>query len=337
MKRDRELKALREDTVGSIHRLLFPTDFSPRAAAAWPYAVSLAQGRHAQLHVVHIVTPPMICASPEAAVVTLPVIDDVLAEAHGVLEALAESARALGVDARTHTRVGEPGSGILACASDEGIDLIVMATTGRTGLAHVLMGSVAERVVRQAACPVLTVRHDPKVAPKRLTPDTLPRLAEILVPLDGSALAETALPGTLRIARRHGSAVRLLRVVHAHALGTVALEAAQVRGVQDAEAYLAALKRRLAAEGLTTGAAVRYGEAAPEILDDIRVNRPNLVAMSTHGRTGLLHLVLGSVAEQVLRASLVPVLLFPARALREALPGAPHAQAAQEEPSRSSR
>jgi nucleotide-binding universal stress UspA family protein len=322
----------REDSPSSAHRLLFPTDFSPRAAAAWPYAVSLARRRGAVLHVLHVVTPPVLGLSPEAAVVAAPVIDDVLAESQAILDALVEPARALKVTTRTHTRIGEPASGILACASEDDIDLIVMATTGRTGLAHVLMGSVAERVVRHAACPVLTVRHDAKAAPTHLAIDTLPHITEILVPLDGSPLAAAVLPGVISMATRHGAAVRLLRVVHAHALGVVRLAAAETRCLQAAEAYLGDIERRLAAEGLTTNAAVRYGEAVPEILDDIQVRRPNLVAMSTHGRTGLLHLVLGSVAEQVLRASPVPVLLFPARALHEALP-----EAAQEEPSRSTR
>ena len=314
----------REDSPSSGHRILFPTDFSPHAAAAWPYAVSLARRRGAALHVLHVVTPPVFGAGPEAAMVAGPMIDDVLAEAHGVLDALAETARALAVEVRTHTRVGDAASEITACATAEGIDQIVMATTGRTGVAHALMGSVAERVVRHAACPVLTVRHDPKVAPAPVTPDALPRIRQILVPLDGSPLAEAALPGIIGVATRQGASVRLLRVVHAHALRPVDLEAAQVRCVQGAEAYLASVEGRLRAAGLASTAAVRYGEAAAEILDDIHVNRPDLVAMSTHGRTGLLHLVLGSVAEQVLRASSVPVLLFPARAVHAGHPAAAH-------------
>ena len=305
----------REHPAGRVHRILFPTDFSPQAMAAWPVAVNLARGRGAALYLLHVVTPPVFGLSPEAGIIGQPVIDDVLAEAGSVLGALAAPAHALGVDTRPVTRVGEAAAGILACADEEGIDLIVMATTGRTGLVHALMGSVAERVVRQAVCPVLTVRHDPRVTPAPLTEAALPRLRQILVPLDGSPLTEAALPGIIRVATRYRAAVRLLQVVHAHALRPVDLEAAQVRCVQDAETYLADIERSLAAVGLSTVTAVRYGETLAEIADDIQVNRPDLVALATHGRTGLFHLVLGSVAEHVLRISPVPVLLFPVRAL----------------------
>jgi nucleotide-binding universal stress UspA family protein len=214
-------------------------------------------------------------------------VDDVLAEAQGVVEELAGSARALALTTRTHTSIGDAASEIVAYAADQRIDLIVMATTGRTGLAHVLLGSVAEWVVRHATCPVLTVRHDGAAAPAPLLPGALPQLRRILVPLDGSELAESVLPHLVTLASRHGAHVTLLRVTHAHALRESELVEAQVRVVQEAETYLAGVERRLVAEGVRTSPVVRYGEAAEEILDDIRSRRPDLVAMSTHGRTGL--------------------------------------------------
>jgi nucleotide-binding universal stress UspA family protein len=311
-----------EHLAQSVYRILFPTDFSLQAAAAWPHAVGLARVRGAELHLVHVFTPPVLGWIPEATIVASPVIDDM------GLNELAGGARSLGVATWVHTRVGDAASGILDCAAEEGIDVIVMGTTGRTGVAHVLMGSVAELVVRHAACPVLTVRHEPRVGPPLLT-GALPHVGQILVPLDGSPLTEAALSGVVRLAVRHGSTIRLLRVVQVHALRAVDLEAAQVRCIGAAEAYLAGIERRLAAEGLTTSNAVRYGETVPEILDDLQVNHPDLVAMSTHGRTGFLHLVLGSVAEQLLRASDAPVLLFPPCAVDAAWSAAAHSTALQ--------
>lgn len=149
-----------------------------------------------------------------------------------------------------------------------------------------------------------------------MAPGALPRLRRILVPLDSSELAEAVLPQIVQLAKRHGAELRLFRAAHAHALRDADLATAQLRVLQDAEAYLAGVAHRLAAEGVSASPAVRYGGTLEEILDDIWVNRPDLVAMSTHDRTGLTHLLPGSVAEQVLRASPVPVLLFPARALR---------------------
>jgi nucleotide-binding universal stress UspA family protein len=308
------------EAVGlAIRHMLFPTDFSEHAAAAWPYATGLAKEGGAVLHVLHVVVPPPIAASPNgSALVPANLADELLDQARASLEERARSARELGVEARTHATLGAASSEIVAYARDQRIGLIVMGTTGRTGLAHVLLGSVTERVVRQAPCPILAVRHS--ASPERTAPTAaaLPQLRRILVPLDGSPLAEAALPGVVALARRHGAEIVLLRVAHALALPGPNLVEAQVSVVQEAEAYLAEVLRRLGAEGVLASSAVRYGRTPEEILDDIRVRRPDLVAMSTHGRTGLTHLLLGSVAEQVLRASPVPVLLFPARALRAA-------------------
>ncbi len=306
--------------------VLFPTDFSEAALAAWPYATGLAKDGGAVLHVLHVVGPPPIAASPDGSALAPPgLVDDLLGQARASLEELAGAARSHGVEVRTQATVGGAASEIVAYARAQDLGLIVMGTTGRTGLAHVLMGSVTERVVRQAPCPVLAVRHDPATGPLRLTPGALPRARRILVPLDGSPLAEAALPGILALARRYGAELALLRVARATALPGPGLVDAQVTVVRDAEDYLAKVQQRLEGAGVAASAVVRYGGTPEEILDDIRVRRPDLVAMSTHGRTGLTHLLLGSVAERVLRASPVPVLLFPARALAVRPAGAPEA------------
>ena len=103
----------------------------------------------------------------------------------------------------------------------------------------------------------------------------------------------------------------LLRVADAHSV-----REAEVQGLHAAETYLAGVAHRLAAEEVSASPLVRCGDAAEEILDGIWDRHPDLVAMTSHGRTGLTHLLLGSIAEEVLRTSPVPVLLFPTRALR---------------------
>jgi len=144
--------------------------------------------------------------------------------------------------------------------------------------------------------------------------------ARILVPLDGSPLAEGILPEVAELASLHGAELMLLRVALAHTLPGVDATDAQVYAVEEAEGYLAEVERRLAPQGITVTRAVRYGRAAEEILDHAQVRRVDLIAMCTHGRTGILRLVLGSVAEAVLRASPVPVLL-----LRAMVPAPVHA------------
>jgi len=139
---------------------------------------------------------------------------------------------------------------------------------------------------------------------------------KIVVPLDGSPLAEAVLPQVTELAHALATEVLLLRVAVAHAFPAgdpISLAEEEVRVVREAEAYLAAVAGRLAREGVTAKTAVRYGQAAAEIIDHVAFEGADLVAMSTHGRSGLSRLVVGSVAEEVVRKVGVPVLLFRAQ------------------------
>ena len=134
-------------------------------------------------------------------------------------------------------------------------------------------------------------------------------LSRILVPLDGSPLAEVVFSQVIELATLRKAEIVLLRVALAHTiLGTDPVEA-QVRVVEEAQAYLAKIEARLVAQGLAVKSVVRYGHAADEILDQARTGGTELIAMSTHGRGGVRRWVLGSVAETVVRHSPVPVLL----------------------------
>jgi nucleotide-binding universal stress UspA family protein len=135
----------------------------------------------------------------------------------------------------------------------------------------------------------------------------------ILVPLDGSTVAEAILPQVTELATLHGAEVVLLRVALAHAFRGTDQTDAQVQAVQEAEAYLAGVVERLLASGIKAQSVVRYGHAAEEILDHAETGDVDLIAMSTHGRSGVRRWMLGSVAEKVLRAAPVPVLLVRAR------------------------
>ncbi len=252
-----------------IERVLFPTDISQHAAAAWPLATGLAREGRAELHVLHVLGggPPLTATTRVAGVLT---------QVQMCLGELASSARELGIRTRTHTTYGDPASEVVAYAREHGIGAIVMSTTGRTGLAHVLMGSVAEQVVRHADCPVVTVRDDAAFARSRAARGELPRLRRILVPLDGSRLAEALLPHIVRLAKRHGATLMLLRVADAHSV-----REAEVRGAHEAETYLAGVAHRLAAEGVSASPLVRCGGTAEEILDDIWDRHPDLVAMTS--------------------------------------------------------
>jgi len=143
----------------SIRRILFPTDFSEPAEYAWSYALTFAQQFGAEVHLLHVVAPPprlteayAVNYDPEK------VVGSLSAEANAALDRQVEAARSRGLVFRREVRVGVDFREIIDYAAKYDIDLIVMATHGRTGLAHVLLGSVAEKVIRKAPCPVVSVR-----------------------------------------------------------------------------------------------------------------------------------------------------------------------------------
>ena len=144
----------------NITRILVPRDFSPHAERAFGYATTLAQRFGATLGLVHVVEDPFVTGAWNAEVYVPNVaelLEGLIADAKQQLATLSHSATALGVTAETAVITGRPAHAIVEHAKEGGFDLIVMGTHGRTGLSHIVMGRVAERVVRNAPCPVLTV------------------------------------------------------------------------------------------------------------------------------------------------------------------------------------
>lgn len=139
----------------------------------------------------------------------------------------------------------------------------------------------------------------------------------ILVPLDGSLLAEGAIQTAAGLARESGAALLLLRAAEAHTLPGADPTDAQVAVVREAEEYLTAVAARLGEEGIKgVETSVWYGSPATAIIEAARLQKGDLIVMTTHGRSGLGRLILGSVAESVLRGTTTPILLLRA-------PGAP--------------
>jgi len=136
------------------------------------------------------------------------------------------------------------------------------------------------------------------------------KLDKILIPLDGSMLAEAALAPACDLAARDGATISLLRAAEAAPrLGADTVEA-QVTAVREAEEYLASVVRRLKEKGVTrVETHVWYGAAASSIVEAASMQQASLIVMSTHGRSGVGRLVLGSVAESVLRGTTTPILI----------------------------
>ena len=148
-----------------LKRILVPIDFSPCARHALQYALSFARQFGAQIVLVNVVEPMILPENLMLAVPELPEVGtNLVAAAQQRLDGLAETELPPEHRLPALVRVGRPYDEIVGVATEENIDLIVLSTHGYTGLKHVLMGSTAERVVRHATCPVLTVRALPAEA-----------------------------------------------------------------------------------------------------------------------------------------------------------------------------
>ncbi len=144
-----------------LQRILLPTDFSEFSAAARMYACAFADQFQAELHVLHVIQDlaPLV---PEPGAALAPPLDylrELELNAQAMLERALDAQWSVGKKIVKAVRQGPPFLEIIHYAQETNIDLIVIGTHGRSGLAHMLMGSVAEKVVRKAPCPVLTVRH----------------------------------------------------------------------------------------------------------------------------------------------------------------------------------
>lgn len=146
--------------MGRFRRILVPLDFSSHSDAALALAIELAREHGAEIHLVHAYELPTAVTMAYGVAIPQAVWDGVQEAALERLEAGRKKVEAEGVKATTHLATGPAADAILQAAETFGADLIVMGTRGLTGLKHVLLGSVAERTIRHAPCPVLTVKSD---------------------------------------------------------------------------------------------------------------------------------------------------------------------------------
>jgi nucleotide-binding universal stress UspA family protein len=285
-----------------ITRLLLATDCSNEAARAQEMAVFLAGTSHAELDILSVLeAPPGM--DPEYQVNQL-YLERLHKEVGKVVDRVVSEASSLGVKAKARVLQGIPVQQINEAAGELKSDLIVMGTRGRTGLAHVLLGSTAEGVVRGAPCPVLTVRS----AAKGSRP---PGIARILVPVDFSDCSLEAMEYTIQTAREFAASVTILHVIEPASYGldfTLVHAGDAQKTTQALEKRLGEFTALLKEQGIPARHVLRSGAPGQAILDGASAAEADLIVMGTHGRRGFSHLVSGSVAEAVLRQAPCPVL-----------------------------
>src|ERR687886_894781 len=278
-----------------FQQILVPLDGSELAERALPCAERLGLATGATLHLVHVVelAPPLTWPFAPAYVpggIHGDLVAQETQQATAYLDKMRERVAAGGVHVRTEQMVGYAAATLLDYERDAGIDLVVMCSHGRTGLARFALGSVAERLLHHGTAPVLLVRPfgDPV------------SLEHAVVPLDGSERAEKALQVVDQLARDVVHEVTLLRVI-----GTA-------EEAPDAERYLEEAAGRLTQQHLVWGRRVEQGDPAGTILNVAGTDK--LVVMVTRGRSGLARWALGSVADRVAHGGVAAVLLVRAGA-----------------------
>lgn len=286
--------------------ILVPTDGSAPAGVAAGHAVTLAAAFGGELHALSVVDDRAYRRAiggsevERAAENWRAAAEERAAEAARTLESLADEA---GVPCHAAVEHGAPAEAIRTYAATHGADLVTMGTHGRTGLDRLLLGSVTERVVRTSDVPVLTAHREPEET----------GYDRVLVPTDGSETATAAVGHALAVAERFGATVHALSVLDVGVLPGVHDAGGGLPGVTDrlrseseeaAEAVAAACRDR----GLDAVTAVVQGTPYRVIGRYAADEGIDLVAMGTHGRTGVGRYLVGSVAERVLRSSDAPVL-----------------------------
>jgi len=294
--------------MSRIPIILHPTDFSEPAGRALNLAGSLAHREGARLLVLHV-------ANTLTDAVNVLLDDPSPDRQRQRLEQLQLEVPSVPFESRL--AFGGAAAEILKTAQETGCDLIVMGTRGRKGLGRLLMGSVAEQVVRNALCPVVTVNSPSRepAAQAEVSSGTAAPIRTVLHPTDFSAPCAEAFRVACELAGDQTARLTVVHVAVPPPIGPIT-QPVPPPLPEDPRGRLEELLRlaQALAPGLQADYRVEKGDAAPRIVGAAQETRCDLIVMGTHGRTGLGRVLMGSVAEQVLRTAPCPVVTVKAPA-----------------------
>jgi nucleotide-binding universal stress UspA family protein len=297
-------------------RMLIPLDGSELAEVVLPYAKELAGRLGLELTLLHVCEPLGSAAQFMCRAYLEHAAEIIQKQSREVQSKTGAPAGEKAVEVQVHVADGHPAEEILRYAEENRIDLILMASHGRSGVRLWALGSVADKVLRKSKVPIWLVRAN---IPEEIVHDEWPKRT-MLVPLDGSKFAETVLPHVETLAKQRGAElvnVVLLRVYEKPFITAdypePDSEAHEKRIIshfkQEAEQYLIKVEKRLADAGLNVRKEVFMGKPADEIINYAHNNHPNLIVMTTHGSSGLSLWEYGDIADKVLRGVSSPIFL----------------------------
>lgn len=305
-------KAAQKLPTVRLKKILATTDFSASSQAGVRCAVAFAKKLGAAIELVHVVEPALRFAGTDNVLLAL---DDsaVVEQAGKDLTKLAERQVNPDFAVASIVKVGKPFYEIAMLAQDRQADLIVIATRGHTGLKRVLLGSTAERVVRHAPCPVLTVPSP--AAGEQANGASALRLKKIVVPINFSETSGQALPYVAALAGQFNAEIILLHVIEPllipAGLGYMpsGIRDTDRNSEQTAKTNLHCVNEKFFGESVCARIMVRTGVPHREITAAAKDLGTDLIVLTTHGYTGLKHVLLGSTAERVVRHADCPVMV----------------------------
>ncbi len=285
-----------------LDRILVPLDGSPAAEAILPLLHRLLRARGSE--VVFHRSVSLLAAGlgvyPASGLDADRLLRELEGEATEYLSRIAAQVVPTGARARWVVKVGTPAESILTVAKNEGATLVTMATHGRSGLTRWILGSVSEKVLRASPVPLLLVRsfHRSETGEDRPAAHEAIRIRRLMVPVDLSELSLGLAPAVTDLAEAFGARIEVLHVRE---------EPGHDQG--DARHVLADAVREFQTRGEPVVPLLRHGDPAGAILETCRERSIDLVAMTTHGRSGLARWTIGSVTDKVLRTSGLPMLV----------------------------
>jgi nucleotide-binding universal stress UspA family protein len=288
--------------------ILVPLDGTPFAEHALPVALALARRCRAAIHLVTISVPMTGAALESGVSLNLSALEETMAErSRAYLDTtLARLRERIDVPVTGEVLSGDVAPSLCALAGSGYYDIVVMATHGRSPLGRFWLGSVADEMMHRANLPLLLVRPESEQVNLQEEPD----LSRVVVPLDGTKLAERILEPAMTLAAMMPDAeVLLLRSIPASGPDELA-DAADSSTWLETDRYLESVAERVKARGLRVQThVVFYDQPEEAILHIAEGEQAGLIALETHGRAGLDRLIHGSVTDKVVHGSHTPVLV----------------------------